>query len=203
MSEKIKVSMVAVSKLKPYDKNPRKNDEAVDAVAASIKEFGFQQPLVVDSQNVIIVGHTRLKAALKLGLTEVPVIVADHLNADQAKAFRILDNKVGEKAKWDFELLQFELKDLDLTHEAMALAFDKSELDIIMQAAWEPKTNVEDPTAGNAPGEGKKADAIAVTEEQRETIDRAIERCRELAEDKTLSEGRCVELICADYNAGN
>lgn len=98
--------------IKPYEKNPRKNDEAVKYVAASIKEFGFKVPIVIDKDGVIVAGHTRWKAAKKLGLNEVPCIIADDLNDEQIKAFRLADNKVSEKAEWDFDLLGEELDDL-------------------------------------------------------------------------------------------
>ena len=97
----------------PYSNNPRNNDSAVDAVAASIKEFGFKVPIIVDSDNVIVAGHTRLKAALKLGLEKVPCIKADDLSPEQLKAFRLADNKVGELATWDFDKLEQELDELD------------------------------------------------------------------------------------------
>lgn len=103
-----------ISELKPYENNPRFNDKAVDAVAASIKEFGFKVPIVIDKDNIIIAGHTRLKAAQKLGMTEVPVIIADDLTEEQVKAFRIADNKVAELAEWDFEKLEMELKELNI-----------------------------------------------------------------------------------------
>lgn len=100
------------SAVKPYGKNPRRNDGAVDAVAASIREFGFKQPIVVDADGVIIVGHTRLKAAKKLGLKEVPVLVADDLSPEKVKEYRLADNKTGELAEWDEALLKAELADL-------------------------------------------------------------------------------------------
>lgn len=115
--QKMKVIMAKIEDLKPYEKNPRNNDKAVDFVANSIKEFGFKVPIVVDKDNVIINGHTRLKASLKLGLKEVPVIVADDLTEEQIKAFRLADNKSGEIATWDYELLEDELQfiqDLDM-----------------------------------------------------------------------------------------
>lgn len=96
----------------PYENNPRKNDEAVDYVAKSIKEFGFKVPIIVDKNNVIVTGHTRLKAAKQLGLKEVPTITADDLTEEQIKAFRLADNKVSEFANWDFDLLNFELDDI-------------------------------------------------------------------------------------------
>lgn len=101
-----------LDELIPYDKNPRKNDEAVKYVAESIKQFGFKVPIVIDKNNVIVAGHTRYKASKKLKLDEVPCIVADDLTDEQIKAYRLADNKVSEKAEWDFDLLGAELDEL-------------------------------------------------------------------------------------------
>lgn len=100
---------VSIDKIKPYANNPRNNNDGVDAVAESIKEFGWQQPIVVDKDNVIIVGHTRYKAAEKLGLKSVPIVVADNLSPEQVKAYRLADNKTGELTDWNDKLLQSEL----------------------------------------------------------------------------------------------
>lgn len=108
----MKIESVAINKIIPYEKNPRKNDVAVDAVAASIKEFGFKIPILLDKNGTIIAGHTRLKAAMKLGLKEVPCIYADDLNEEQVKALRLADNKTAELADWDFDLLNDELLDI-------------------------------------------------------------------------------------------
>ena len=108
---------IELSKIKPYEKNPRKNDHAVDGVAESIKQFGFQQPIVVDKNNVIVVGHTRYKAAQKLGMTTVPCVRADQLTKEQVKAYRIADNKLNELATWDFELLGEELTSFEFNFE--------------------------------------------------------------------------------------
>lgn len=104
------VKMMSINDIKPYENNPRKNDDAVDEVAASIKAFGFKNPIIVDKNLVIIAGHTRLKAAIKLCLTMVPVIVADDLSEDQANGLRLADNKTAEIAKWDKKKLNEELK---------------------------------------------------------------------------------------------
>lgn len=108
----MKVQNVSIDSIKPYENNPRDNDGGVDAVANSIKEFGWQQPIVVDKDNVIIVGHTRYKAAKKLGMKEVPVVVADKLSDEQVKAYRLADNKTGELTDWDMSLLDDELGDI-------------------------------------------------------------------------------------------
>ena len=129
----MQIQNVPITSVKPYEKNPRFNDDAVDAVARSIKEFGWQQPIVVDREMVIIVGHTRLKAAESLGLTEVPVIVAENLTPEQVKAYRIADNRTGEIAEWNYELLPFEIKDLqDANFDLSLLGFDSEELDRIL-----------------------------------------------------------------------
>lgn len=102
-----------ITELKAYEKNPRKNDNAVEPVAESIKEFGFKVPIIVDKDNVIVAGHTRLRAAKKLGMKTVPCIVADDLTPKQIKAFRVADNSSAQIASWDLELLKDELMDLD------------------------------------------------------------------------------------------
>lgn len=112
MMDSINISMKRINELKPYEKNPRKNDSAVNAVAESIKEFGFKNPVIIDKDGVIVAGHTRLKAAKKLGLEEVPTIMADDLTEEQVKAFRLADNKTAELAGWDFELLDSELAEI-------------------------------------------------------------------------------------------
>src|SRR3990167_3710485 len=104
--EKIKIEYIPINEIIPYSKNPRKNEKTVDIVAKSIKEFGFKNPIILDKNNEIVAGHTRLKAAIKLGLTEVPIIWADDLTESQVKAYRIMDNKSMEYAEWDFELLK-------------------------------------------------------------------------------------------------
>lgn len=101
-----------ISAIKPYNYNPRNNDKAIDVVANSIKEFGFKVPIIIDKNNIIVTGHTRYKASIKLGLDSVPCIIADDLTEEQIKAFRIADNKTSEIATWDSELLNKELKEL-------------------------------------------------------------------------------------------
>lgn len=103
----------AVGDLVPYENNPRINDHAVQYVRESIANFGFKVPIVIDRNNVIVCGHTRLKAAMELGMEEVPCTVADDLSDEQIKAFRLVDNKVGELASWDRVALQVELDKID------------------------------------------------------------------------------------------
>lgn len=122
------IKMMDVAKLVPYENNPRVNHEAVEYVANSIKEFGFKVPIVVDGDNVVVTGHTRLLAVKKLGITQVPVVVADDLTGEQVKAFRLADNKVGEIAEWDFNALALELSEIDINMEL--LGFESDEISI-------------------------------------------------------------------------
>lgn len=136
-----------ISDIKPYEKNPRKNDEAVKYVAESIKQFGFKVPIVIDSNGVIVAGHTRYKAAKKLNLKEIPCIVADDLTEEQVKAFRLADNKVAEKAEWDFDLLADELDDL--------FDFDMTVFGFEEETEEEPTEVVEDDFEAEIPEEPK------------------------------------------------
>jgi DNA modification methylase len=125
----MKIELRKLAEIKPYSGNPRHNDNAVDAVAASIREFGFRQPIVVDPEGVIIVGHTRYKAALKLGLEQVPVHVAKDLTPEQIKAYRIADNKTADLSDWDYDLLPIELGELQAcNYDLGLLGFDPDEL---------------------------------------------------------------------------
>ena len=127
------IELRPIDQIKPYPNNPRQNDEAIDAVATSLKEFGFRQPVVVDADGIIIVGHTRYKAALKLGLKQVPVHVATDLEPTQVKAYRIADNATNEIAQWDYQLLPIELSALrDMDFDIGMLGFDQEELQRIM-----------------------------------------------------------------------
>ncbi len=128
----MKIKDYSLNDIKPYEKNPRNNDNAVDKVAESIKQFGFKVPIVIDKDNVIIAGHTRYKAAIKLGFNEVPCIKADDLTPEQVKAFRLADNKVAEFSEWDFDLLTEELNaltDFDMSE----FGFDVGEVEIISE----------------------------------------------------------------------
>jgi DNA modification methylase len=129
------VTDMVVETLVPYARNPRNNTAAIDAVKASIAEFGFRQPIVADEKMVVIVGHTRLEAAKQLGLKTVPVHVAEGLTPAQAKAYRIMDNRSHENAEWDDELLRLEFGDLKLDDFDLALTgFVSDELDKLLGA---------------------------------------------------------------------
>lgn len=155
----LKVEPWDIDKVKPYTKNPRNiPQKAVDKVAQSLKEFGWRQPIVVDKRGVIVAGHTRFLAAQQLGMDSVPVHVAKGLTAKQIRAYRIADNRVGEEADWDFDLLKLELEDLaggdfDLGllgfEEVEALQIIAGEGENDAEAEWQgmPEFNQPDATA--------------------------------------------------------
>ena len=133
-----------ITDLKPYINNPRKNDEAVATVEKSIKEFGFINPIVLDKNDSIIVGHTRLKAAIRLGYEKVPTIKAEHLTPSQVKAFRIMDNKSGEKAEWDWSLLKEELYSLEDTDSFDFTGLESDEITEVWEMEEDSKEVEED-----------------------------------------------------------
>lgn len=120
----MKIVELKTSELIPYAKNPRDNAKAVKYVANSIKEFGFKNPVIIDKNNVIVCGHTRLLAAQQLGLEKIPCIMADDLTDEQIRAFRLADNKVAEIAEWDSELLSFELEEIELDMSEFGFELD-------------------------------------------------------------------------------
>lgn len=147
----MQIKELELSEIKPYEKNPRRNDEAVKYVAESIRQFGFKVPVVIDKDNVIVCGHTRYKAAKKLKYKTVPCIMADDLTDEQIKAYRLADNKVSEKAEWDTDLLNFELGELSFTDIDMSdFGFD---LDLDFDE--EPKEVVDDDFEEELPAEPK------------------------------------------------
>ena len=137
--KEMKIEYRNIDEIKPYENNPRNNDDAVDFVANSIKEFGFKVPIIVDENDVIVTGHTRLKAAKKLNLKKVPVIKADDLTEEQIKAFRIADNKVSEYSTWDLSKLDLELEDIDLDMSNFGL-LEAEKID------WDNVDNLSDET---------------------------------------------------------
>lgn len=129
----MQITNMKITEITPYERNPRNNDNAVEAVAASIREFGWRAPIVVDKDRVVICGHTRLKAAQRLGLEEVPVHIAADLTPEQVQAYRIADNKTGEIAEWNFDLLPLEIRELqEADFDLSLLGFDSEELDRLL-----------------------------------------------------------------------
>lgn len=122
-----------IEDLKPYKNNPRNNEKAIDYVANSIKEFGFKVPLVIEKDGTIVTGHTRFEACKKLGIEEIPCIVADDLTKQQIKAFRIADNKTNDMAEWNDDLLSIELKDILDDIDMTDFGFGEFELSILTE----------------------------------------------------------------------
>lgn len=148
---KMEIVKKKIEEIFPYENNPRKNDEAVEFVANSIKEFGFKVPIIIDENNIIVAGHTRYKACKKLGIMEVPCVIADDLNEEQIKAFRLADNKVSEISEWDLELLDNELSEIDLDMEQFGFELKSVEEeqevvedDYEVELPKEPKTKLGD-----------------------------------------------------------
>ena len=149
-----------IEDITPYKNNPRNNDAAVDKVAKSIKDFGFTNPIIVDSDNVVIAGHTRLLAAKRLGMKTVPVIVKTDLSPEQAKAFRLVDNKSAEFSSWDWEKLETELAELQ------SMDFDLSGFDFDMPTT---SNGYDDFFEENSPSENDN-EAPAESAEQKEIV---------------------------------
>ena len=179
-------------------------DFNLEVLKGSYAKFGQQKPLVVGENNVVIAGNGQLLAARALGWKTI-AIVRSNLRGSDATAFGIADNKTAESSKWDYETLQELIEGLQGEgYEVESLGFADHELETILAAAWEPPTPSDDPDAQGIADEHNTGNAkpIAVTPAQRETIDRAIERVRLMNDDTTLTEGRCLELACADWLAG-
>ncbi len=149
---KLKIEYVPIDSILPYQNNPRDNDGAVDAVVRSIQTFGFKVPIILDGNNEIVAGHTRYKAALTLGMTEVPVIRADDLTPEQVRAFRIADNQTASLAVWDYELLPIELSELKaMDFDLGLLGFSSDELAELLDTGSEgriDRSGRDSPTAG-------------------------------------------------------
>ena len=183
---KIQIEYRSIENILPYAQNPRINDDAVPAVMESIKEFGFKIPIVLTADNVIVAGHTRIKAAKQLGMKEVPCVIADDLSEEQIKAFRLADNKSTEIATWDEEMLQQELSEI-LDIDMSMFGFEEGETDFadeIEDNTYTMKTNIpqyeitgECPTIAEMLNKEKSKELIAeiekaegITEEERQFL---------------------------------
>ena len=187
------ITLMKLDDIIPYENNPRHNDEAVDMVAKSIQDFGFRYPILVDKNNVIISGHTRLKASYKLGLSKVPVMIADDLTDDKVKALRLVDNRTSEVASWDFDLLQKELDAIEMDMNQYKFDYDElmvgSEEDIV-------EDNPPDPDEENEPT-AKRGDIWILGNHRLMCGDSTIEE-----DVKKLMNGRQADLLQTDppYN---
>lgn len=191
-----------VAELIPYENNPRKNDKAVDYVAKSIEQFGFKNPIIIDKNNVIVCGHTRLLACKKLNISEVPCILADDLTDEQIKAFRLADNKVSEFAEWDINVLDGELAEL-VNIDMSDFGFEMNDID-----ASDFGTDFELP-------DGEKSDLEQITftlsSKQAETIKEALRDVQdtedfkqyvEVEEENKNKNGNAIYMIVSRWKNG-
>lgn len=128
----METTLFNIAEIKPYWRNPRDNEKAIDAVVQSIRDYGFNQPLIIDAENVIIAGHTRYKALQRLGVTEIPCIVKGDLTPQQAKEYRIADNKTSELSSWDMDRLIPELREIESIVD-MSIYFPTIDLSELLQ----------------------------------------------------------------------
>lgn len=199
------VSEVEIDSVIPYINNPRNNEAAIDKVAGSIAEFGWQQPIVIDHDNVVIVGHTRLLAARKLGLARVPVVIADHLSPAQVKAYRIADNRVHEDSSWDVSMLAVELEDLDTGEiDLSVLGFEPDELERYLVR------NINETDFPQLP-DGEKPEFEQITfhlhKDQAAVVREAVQRAKDcgLYDDSVNdnANGNALHYVCAQYLSGD
>lgn len=189
----MEIKTMKLTDLIPYENNPRNNDGAVEYVANSINQFGFKVPIVVDKNNVIVAGHTRYLAAERLGLDEVPVIIADDLTDKQIKAYRLADNKTAERASWDFEKLTDEIADIEMDFNLPDFGFGEFELDVLKNGEDFDEEEFDDLPAETAKvnnqEDGVTVTITAQTEEEEEWL-RSI-----LCVDKLKRKFTCSELM--------
>jgi hypothetical protein len=206
----MQISMWPVDRPVPYARNARVIPQAAIAkVAASIKEFGWQQPIVVDHEDVIIVGHTRQLAARQLGLTEVPVHIADNLTPAQVKAYRLMDNRSNQEAKWDFELAALELVELkDLDFNLEMTGFEGYEIGPMMAADWNAHSGVGDESFeshtrdGGDPEDSTTNHGVTFSPDQQEAIAEAVALARDYHGEPKMTEAEALVYICLDYAEG-
>ncbi len=205
MSDKlkdIKIEIVPIDSIKPYDKNPRINGDAVDAVAESIKTFGFNNPILVGKKSVIIAGHTRLKAAKQLELKEVPIVRLEHLTEAQFIAFNIADNQTASIAEWDIPALGDLISELKTEDSELlsSIGFDEERLAEILADAESYSDNFNLPS-GDKPGFEQMTFTISTS--QAEIVRVAMKKAKDSGEFKTDNEnsnGNAITRICEAYN---
>lgn len=200
--KEVKLESRRITDLKAYENNPRVNDNAVDAIAESIRRFGFKNPVIVDKEGCIICGHTRVKAAAKLGMETVPVIVAYDLTPAQAKAFRLVDNKTAELSDWDYGKLGDELAELvnGMGVDMDSLGFDTSFLNVGEAESEED----EEPEGSEAPAKPSPAPVeinlhtftVQLNDAQMKIVQTAIDDCMKT---QSLNIGAAIAKISAHW----
>ena len=192
----LKIIYKTLEELKPYEDNPRHNEQAVDAVANSIENFGFKVPIVIDKDNVIICGHTRYLASQQIGLEKVPCVIADDLTDEQIKAYRLVDNKVAELSDWDFSLLDKELAELE-NIDMEQFEFDE----LIDELGYEEKFSLPDEKSNYS------QITFSLSQEQKSHINKIIKNTKkdykeilsEYEEDNPNTNGNILYLIMTEW----
>lgn len=186
----MKIEIVDINSIQPYKNNPRKISEtAINKVANSIKEFGFRQPIVVDKDKVIVVGHTRFNASKKLGLKEVPITIADNLNQEQINAYRIADNRTNEDAEWDYKLLQEEFSNLvDEKFNLELTGFNEDELKKYL--AMEEDFEVDLPEINDEDKQPFQQITFTLHNEQYEIVQQALDYIKKQNIDDSINDNR-------------
>lgn len=191
-----------IERLVFYARNPRKNDHAVDKVAAAIREFGFRVPICAKSDGTIVDGHLRLKAAKKLGLAEVPVVLADDMTEAQIKAFRLSVNKMAELAEWDTELLRLEF--LDLEGEGFDLELTGFDADEIAELQFDDDAETDMPELAEGDREPFQDMTFTLHDEQAEVVKEAIAKSKSMGDfgdtGNENSNANALARICEVFN---
>lgn len=195
--KELKIIYKTLNELKPYDENPRHNEQAVDAVANSIENFGFKVPIVIDKDDVIVCGHTRYLASQQLELNEVPCVIADDLTDEQIKAYRLVDNKVAELSEWDFSLLDKELAELE-NIDMSQFGFDE----LIDELGYEEKFSLPDEKSNYS------QITFSLSQEQLSHIKKIIENTKkdykevlsEYEEDNPNTNGNILYLVMTEWD---
>jgi len=186
----MKIENADINTIKPYEKNPRKlKDSAIEKVAMSLKEYGFRQPIVVDKDRIIVVGHTRYRASKKLGLKEVPITIADNLTPEKINAYRIADNRTAEESEWDYKLLQEEFSNLvDEKFNLELTGFNEDELKKYL--AMEEDFEVDLPEINDEDKQPFQQITFTLHNEQYEIVQQALDYIKKQNIDDSINDNR-------------
>ena len=195
----MKIEIADINTIKPYENNPRKlSEKAIETVAMSLKEYGFRQPIVVDKDRIIVVGHTRFRASKKLGFKEVPITIADNLTPSQINAYRIADNRTAQESEWDYKLLQEEFSNLvDEKFNLELTGFNEDELKNYL--SMEEDFEVDLPEINNEDKQPFQQITFTLHNEQYEIVQQALDYIKKQNIDDSINDnknGNAITEIC-------
>ncbi len=195
----MKIEIADINTIKPYENNPRKlKDSAIERVAMSLKEYGFRQPIVVDKNRIIVVGHTRYRASKKLGFKEIPITIADNLTPEQINAYRIADNRTAEESEWDYKLLQEEFSNLvDVKFNLELTGFNEDELKKYL--SMEEDFEIDLPEIKNEDKQPFQQITFTLHNEQYEIVHQALDYIKKQNIDDSINDnknGNAITEIC-------